>query len=274
MTFIAPMLCSRLENPARLADRRYIAEPKIDGQRAQVHIREGRTVACYSRLGRDLLRHPGMACLRIVEWPMEAAVLDGEACAGDGHEGIQAVFEERNRVGGDMSFMAFDLLKLDGQDVMREPWKDRRKRLEDVFASLTLPRVGLVPVTEDAATLYETWVGWGGEGIVRKQPTSIYRPGIRSPAWLKVKPKLALVVIVTGGSPELIPWGDWGQALMLELRYKHPRDDRTIDIRQGVRVRRDAEVFALHIGQPAELLCWGVMPSGMLRHPLFVRWSA
>ena len=32
--------------------------------------------------------------------------------------------------------------------------------------SLTLPRVGLVPVTEDAATLYETWVGWGGEGIV------------------------------------------------------------------------------------------------------------
>jgi hypothetical protein len=37
---------------------------------------------------------------------------------------------------------------------------DGRKRLEDVFASLTLPRVGLVPVTEDAATLYETWVGW------------------------------------------------------------------------------------------------------------------
>ena len=71
-----------------------------------------------------------------------------------------------------MSFLTFDLLTLKGQDVMREPWKDRRKRLEDLFATLTLPRIGLVPVTEDAATLYETWVGWGGEGIVLKEPTS------------------------------------------------------------------------------------------------------
>ena len=88
-----------------------------------------------------------------------------------------AVFEERNRDGGDMSFLAFDLLTLDGQDVMREPWTARWKRLEDVCASFTLSRVGIVPVTDDAATLYETWAGWGGEGIVLKEPTSIYRSG-------------------------------------------------------------------------------------------------
>jgi hypothetical protein len=40
-------------------------------------------------------------------------VLDGEAVAGDGHEGIQAVFTERNRVGGDLAFLAFDVLELD-----------------------------------------------------------------------------------------------------------------------------------------------------------------
>ena len=39
MPFIPPMLCSRLE---RLTERRYIAEPKLDGQRAQVHISKGR----------------------------------------------------------------------------------------------------------------------------------------------------------------------------------------------------------------------------------------
>src|SRR5262249_58485626 len=105
-----PMLCSGLERLERLTERRYIAEPKLDGQRAQVHISEGRVIACYSRRGRDLLRHAGMAWLRDLRWPIEAAVPDGEACAGDGHEGIQAVFEERNRQGGDMSFMAFDLL--------------------------------------------------------------------------------------------------------------------------------------------------------------------
>src|SRR5262249_26653640 len=36
------MLSSRLEDPARLADRLYIAEPKLDGQRAQGHVRDGR----------------------------------------------------------------------------------------------------------------------------------------------------------------------------------------------------------------------------------------
>jgi ATP-dependent DNA ligase len=43
MPFIPPMFCSRLERPERLAHRRYIAEPKLDGQRTQVHIRYGRT---------------------------------------------------------------------------------------------------------------------------------------------------------------------------------------------------------------------------------------
>jgi hypothetical protein len=43
------MLCERLIDPARLQDRRYIAEPKLDGQRAQLHVRNGRAVACYSR---------------------------------------------------------------------------------------------------------------------------------------------------------------------------------------------------------------------------------
>jgi len=55
-----------------------------------------------------------------------------------------------------------------------------------------------VPVTEDAVHLYETWVGMGGEGTVLKDPASPYRPGERSPAWLKLKPKLTLRAVVTG----------------------------------------------------------------------------
>ncbi len=65
-----------------------------------------------------------------------------------------------------------------------------RKRLEDLVESRDLPRIALVPVTDDAPTLYETWKGLGGEGIVLKDPASVYRPGERSPAWLKLKPKL------------------------------------------------------------------------------------
>ena len=128
--FIPPMLCERLTNVSRLADRGYIAEPKLDGRRAQLHVHEGRAVACYSRRGLDLLEHAGMAWLKQIEWPFRSAVFDGEACAGDGHEGIQAVFTERKRVGGDMAVVLFDLLHIAGKSVMREPWRDRRKRLE------------------------------------------------------------------------------------------------------------------------------------------------
>ena len=112
--------------------------------------------------------------------------------------------------------MAFDMLELEGRRVQREPWCDRRKRLEDLFENLTLPRVGLVPVTEDAAGLYETWIAMGGEGIVVKDRTLLYRPGLRSAAWLKLKPKLTLKVVGTGGSPERVRWGDWGEAVTLE----------------------------------------------------------
>jgi hypothetical protein len=41
--------------------------------------------------GLDLLEHAGMAWLKDIKWPFESAIFDGKACAGDSHEGIQAV---------------------------------------------------------------------------------------------------------------------------------------------------------------------------------------
>ena len=163
--FIPPMLATRLEDPRRLADARYIAEPKLDGQRVQLHVRGHRTVRAFSRPGRELIGLPGLVWLRDVRWPIASAVLGGEAVADDGSEGIQAVFEARNRPGSRMAFTAFDLLELEGQSVMGEAWTVRRKRLEDL---LEPPPLGicLVPVTEDAPALWDAWVGLGGEGIV------------------------------------------------------------------------------------------------------------
>src|ERR1700752_807837 len=104
------MLCEPLSDVGQLARRDYIAEPKLDGQRAQLHVAGRRVVACYSRRERDLLAHPGMAWLKTLAWPVADAVLDGEACAGDGREGIHAVFEARTRPDdGSMSFLAFDV---------------------------------------------------------------------------------------------------------------------------------------------------------------------
>src|ERR1700692_3693315 len=118
MPFIPPMLATRLEDPRRLADPRYIAGPKLDRQRAQLHVRNHRTVHALSRPGRELIRLPGLAWLREIRWPVASTVLDGEAVAGDGGQGIQAVFEARHRPGCPMVFAAFDVLELDGQSGM------------------------------------------------------------------------------------------------------------------------------------------------------------
>jgi ATP-dependent DNA ligase len=72
-SFIPPMLCERLTNLARLADRGCVAEPKLDGQRAQLHVQQGRAVACFSRRALDRLEHPGMARLREIAWPRSPA---------------------------------------------------------------------------------------------------------------------------------------------------------------------------------------------------------
>jgi hypothetical protein len=54
---------------------------------------------------------------------------------------------------------------------------------------------------------------------------------------------------------------------MLAFRYTHPRTSAHVEIRQAVRVPRDL-TFDLKIGEFVALVCWGVMPSGLLRHPV------
>jgi ATP-dependent DNA ligase len=268
------MLCEVLRDPARLDDPRYVAEPKFDGQRAQVHVAGGRTIAAYSRRNLDLLRHAGMAWLRDVRWPMAQAILDGELCGETGSDGIQSVLEARGRRDGVTSFIAFDVLQIASRDVMPEPWAERRKRLEDLERTLDANRIAIAPVTEDASRLWALWVGQqGGEGMILKERSAPYRPGRRSSAWLKVKERLVLEVLVEDGDPELVRWGDWGWAARLRLTYTHPRSGIRGTIDELVRVP-DRGTFELRRGARAHVLCWGILrPSGRLRHPVFVRWA-
>jgi ATP-dependent DNA ligase len=134
MHFIPPLLAGRLEQRALLADARYIAEPKLDGQRAQIHVAGDRTRAAYSRPGRELLRHRGLGWLRDFSG-VNQVVLDGELFSGDGAEGIDAILVARGGDGANVAFAAFDVLQLGGRETMAEPWADRRKRLEDLVAA-------------------------------------------------------------------------------------------------------------------------------------------
>jgi ATP-dependent DNA ligase len=271
MHFIPPMLCTTFAIPGAWVTRATSRSRSLTAS-GQIHVAKGRTVAAYSRPGRSLLTYPGMAGLREACWPIVQAVLDGELCASTGMEGILGVFEARERRGTPLAFVAFDVLRVDGQDVMAEPWCDRRKRLEDIGAALAVPNVGIVPVTDDAEHLWATWVGWGGEGIVLKDRRSPYRPGLRSPHWLKVKSRVNLTVHVQAGDPELARWGNWGWAVRLTLTYTHPHTGVTVNIDEIVRVPQP-DAFILHVGASATVQCWGFLPNGRLRHPMWMGWA-
>ena len=71
-----------------------------------------------------------------------------------------------------------------------------------------------------------------------------------------------------GGSPTPVKWGDWGHAARVRLAYTHPRTGALTTTDELVRVT-GPEGWALRLGE-ADVLCWGILPSGRLRHPVFV----
>ncbi len=111
-------------------------------------------------------------------------------------------------------------------------------------------------------------VEWGGEGIVLKDRRSSYKPGCRSRCWWKAKHKMTLAVEVLACAPGLIAWGASGRAAVMAFAYRDPRSGEQVTVEQAVRVPRAAG-WTPQRGA-AELVCWGVLSSGLLRHPVFV----
>lgn len=84
----------------------------------------------------------------------------------------------------DLRFVAFDVLKLDGDDLRGRPWTERNLRLSDALPiSGAVRRMESLPASPAA---HAAIVALGFEGTVLKRPNSRYRPG-RQRVWLKHK---------------------------------------------------------------------------------------
>src|SRR5205814_6283698 len=83
-------------------------------------------------------------------------------------------------------YMIFDLLYLDGRSLMRLPYEERRRMLDELELSGPHWRVPSYHVGQGRALL-EASREQGLEGVMAKRLDSIYEPGKRSRAWLKVK---------------------------------------------------------------------------------------
>jgi DNA ligase-1 len=176
-------------------------EWKLDGARIQVH-RDGHEVGVFTRSLDDVTaRVPEIVALAR-GLPARALVLDGEAIAlrGDGRphpfQVTASRFGSRGRSDVPLTALFFDLLHLDGDDLLDRPGAERAQALQGL-----VPEAALVPrvVAEDeavAGAALEAALARGHEGVVVKALDAPYLAGRRGAGWLKVKPVHTLDLVV------------------------------------------------------------------------------
>jgi DNA ligase-1 len=137
--------------------------------------------------------------------PVTQAVFDGEALwmTADGPASFQdtvAQIDADAPPEGVVTFL-FDVLHVDGEDLMDRPWHERAARLEAIAPQLKIPGV-LTSDPGEAQSVLEASLGAGHEGVVVKDAASVYAAGRRGKAWLKVKPVRTYDLVVLGAE-----WG-------------------------------------------------------------------
>lgn len=186
-------------------------EPKYDGIRAQLH-KVGDRVSLYSRDLRVLdAEFPDLLeAARELPWD---AILDGELIANS-EDREMTFFDLQKRLGrrhhldellgGQLKtavqFIAFDILWHAGQSLVNLSLEERRQQLDSLhlhgqFHAIHIERASTAAGIADAFKRVRTN---GHEGLIIKDPSSVYSPGRRGKAWLKLKqalPTLDCVVV-------------------------------------------------------------------------------
>jgi DNA ligase-1 len=201
---------------------RAVVEWKLDGIRVQVH-RVGDQVTVFSRNLNDITDRVPQVVEVARSLPAASFVLDGEALVVDA-DGRPAMFQDTaSGAGGTLRPHFFDLLHLDGDDLIDEPLHDRRSRLTELAGAWQVPGAVTDDPAEAEAVLADALAA-GHEGAVVKGATSRYEAGRRGKAWRKVKPVHTLDLVVIG-----VEWGygrrtGWLSNLHLGARSE-PTDD-------------------------------------------------
>ena len=202
---LEPMLAKAVDSLP--ADDGWLFEPKWDGFRALV-FRDGDEVFIQSRDLKPLDRYfPELAAPLRASLPPRA-IVDGEiVIARDGELDFEAlllrIHPAASRVAmlaaeTPASFVAWDLLALDDEDLRRTPQGERRRRLEAALGD-PQPPIHITPATTDRATgqdWFGRFEGAGLDGVIAKRLDAPYQPGKR--AMLKIKHQRTADCIVAG----------------------------------------------------------------------------
>jgi bifunctional non-homologous end joining protein LigD len=185
--FIEPMKAKLVEEPPGAGD--WIYELKFDGIRL-IGVKRDDKVSLLSRNESELTKRFPEIVEAIKALPARECVIDGEVVALDeeGRSSFQ-LLQAREMAGrkSPVYFYAFDLLQLDGKSLFSLPLEARKNVLEKLCADAGDPVRYSGAIGGDAQRLLEEVKRRDLEGIIGKQRNSVYEPGRRSGAWIKLK---------------------------------------------------------------------------------------
>jgi DNA ligase-1 len=233
---VRPMLAQSAPDVATALGQTAQAGPaavewKLDGIRVQVH-RAGREVRVFTRTLDDITDRVPELVEATLALDVRTVVLDGEAIALD-DEGRPRPFQQTAartssrldvdalRASVPLAVFMFDVLHLDGRDLLDLPASDRHAVLAGIVpANLRVPRL----VTDDevaAAQFFSGAIDHGHEGVVVKSLQAPYEAGRRGAGWVKVKPRHTLDLVVLAAE-----WGHGRRVGVLSNLHLGARDGR------------------------------------------------
>jgi DNA ligase-1 len=211
-------------------------EWKLDGIRVQAHLAD-RTVRLFTRSLDDITDRLPEVVAALSALPVRDAVFDGELIAlrADGRpyafqdtasraasevDALNAAKKDAAQVA--LSVFLFDVLHLDGTDLLDRPAAERHAALAAVVPeAMLMPR--LVTADEaEAAEFFKDAVARGHEGVVVKSLTTPYAAGRRGAGWIKVKPRHTLDLVVLA-----VEWGHGRRQGWLSNLHLGARDPET-----------------------------------------------
>lgn len=299
-TELEPMLAMTGDAPR--SDPDWLFEPKLDGYRVIAFV-EGASVRLQSRRGIDLTPQFPEIVAELSAQAVDRMILDGEVVAlgPDGRPSFNALQNRAQRKGAKeiadaqraapAVLVCFDLLHFAGVNLRSVPYVERRRYLSQCLLPSAV--VQIIHASDDAEALYAAAIGSGYEGIVAKRRDSLYQPGRRSPAWVKVRPVQSAEFVIGGctkgkGSREplgalLLGYWERGalhyaghvgsgldEATLAELtRRTRELERQSSPFLEKPPIHRPTTWLEPRIVAEINFIEW--TPAGLLRAPVFVR---
>ncbi len=201
---VRPALAERLVTPEEILERmggEAAVEQKYDGFRTQVHMDGGR-IKLYSRRLEDTTQmFPDIAKAAIDEADVKSIIFEGEALvydeAAESFLPFQQTIQRKRKhdikkkaIELPLHLMVFDVLFLNGEDMLSRPYKDRRRVVEEIFGRGKIIRPTNMKIIRDPKKLeafFKESISSGLEGIVAKDMNAPYIAGARKFSWIKLK---------------------------------------------------------------------------------------